>query len=60
MPRDWAPRRGHVPGICTDEVSMDRADTREEWSRMMVHSNLAMALLAMDDTARARPHLQAV
>jgi len=35
------------------------ADTRDEWSRMMVRVNLALALLTLDDTGRARPHLQA-
>jgi len=36
------------------------AATRDEFSRMLVRINLDLALLALDDTVRARPVLQAV
>ena len=36
------------------------AGTRDEWSRMLVRSNLALAWLALDDVGRARPVVQAL
>ncbi|MEO8523841.1 MAG: winged helix-turn-helix domain-containing protein [Caldimonas sp.] len=36
------------------------APTRDEWSRSIVQSNLAIAYLGLDDTAKARPLLRAV
>jgi predicted ATPase/DNA-binding winged helix-turn-helix (wHTH) protein len=36
------------------------ASTRDEWSRMLARSNLALAWLALDDVGHARPIVQAL
>jgi len=53
---------GHTQAavLLGERVLEQLAGTRDEWSRTMVRSNLAMALLALDDTGRARPLMQAV
>ena len=43
-----------------EQVLEQLAGTRDEWSRAGVRANLAVAWLALDDTARARPLLQVV
>jgi hypothetical protein len=52
---------GHVDEAVRlgDHVLAQLAGSRDEWSRMLVRFNLAQALLARDDAAGARPHLEA-
>ena len=53
---------GHVDeAIRIGTQALDKlATTRDEWSRSIVQSNLAVAYLGLDDTVRARPLLEAV
>ena len=53
---------GHVnEAVSIGERALEQlAGTRDEWSRMMVGANLALGLLALDDTVRVRPLLRQV
>ena len=53
---------GHVDeAIRIGTQTLERlATTRDEWSRSIIQSNLAIAYLGLDDTVRARPLLEAV